>query len=90
MLKVAKVKIFQKFISFKSNYRLGVKELSRVIYSAERGKLETVLLKPGASTSKGLFFHSVNNAQFYSLVLYCRRESSESASSDILIFCDIS
>ncbi|CAF1634464.1 unnamed protein product, partial [Adineta steineri] len=28
----------------------GVKELSRVVYSAERGKLETVLLKPGSNT----------------------------------------
>ena len=26
----------------------GMKEFSRVIYSAERGKLETVLLKPGS------------------------------------------
>ena len=26
----------------------GMKELSRVVYSAERGKLETVLLKPGS------------------------------------------
>ncbi|CAF2900291.1 unnamed protein product [Rotaria sp. Silwood2] len=30
----------------------GVKELSRVIYSAERGKLETVLLKPGTGGIK--------------------------------------
>ncbi|UJR25060.1 hypothetical protein I4U23_006420 [Adineta vaga] len=29
----------------------GVKELSRVVYSTERGKLETVLLKPGASST---------------------------------------
>jgi len=44
---------------------LGVKELSRVVYSAERGKLETVLLKPSsgstsaaatsATGTKGLF-----------------------------------
>jgi len=35
-----------------------VKELSRVVYSAERGKLETVLLKPGGASisgSKGSF-----------------------------------
>lgn len=42
-----------------------MKELSRVIYSAERGKLETVLLKPGASASKG---DSFSNAKFYSFL----------------------
>jgi hypothetical protein len=31
----------------------GAKELSRVVYSAERGKLETVLLKPGSTSASG-------------------------------------
>ncbi len=37
----------------KMNIFVGAKELSRVIYSAERGKLETVLLKPGSGGTKG-------------------------------------
>jgi len=36
-----------------TKYFLGAKELSRVIYSADRGKLETVLLKPGGSSAVG-------------------------------------
>jgi hypothetical protein len=32
-----------------NKYFIGAKELSRVVYSAERGKLETVLLKPGSN-----------------------------------------
>jgi hypothetical protein len=38
----------------KIKYFIGVKELSRVVYSAERGKLETVLLKPGGSSTSGI------------------------------------
>ena len=49
-----KVKIFRTSFRQISNSLLGAKELSRVIYSAERGKLETVLLKPGANANKGL------------------------------------
>jgi hypothetical protein len=32
---------------------IGAKELSRVVYSADRGKLETVLLKPGSASAGG-------------------------------------
>ena len=53
MLKVSKVGI--RYIKSenqinKKHFFIGVKELSRVVYSAERGKLETVLLKPGSGT----------------------------------------
>ena len=59
----------------------GAKELSRVVYSADRGKLETVLLKPGsagAGGNKGSF-----ELQLLWIIsmsfLFCRRKSTKSA-----------
>ncbi len=49
-------------------YSIGVKELSRVVYSAERGKLETVLLKPSAGGNKGSFeVKTINSTSIYFL-----------------------